>query len=366
MEKKMRYFLLILLFLAFLLSSFYLFLISQGYHISLSEKKIYQTGAIYLKVWPKEAMVFLDGKFKKRTDIIFGSLLLQNLKPRDYLLEVKKENFFPWKKRVRVNEKTVQEFREILLIPEKINFHFEKDNVLNIWPFSDKEIILQKKEDKTFGLYLFNFKEEKEKPLPFFKKLKNETEIEDLFFSKSENKIFLKTISDKTKYFAFDLEKDDFWQEITKEDFEKAKERKETIENKTFSLWQGNLFLEDLEGKKKIMENVNSFLVSPNKRKIAVFQDNEIWLLLKEDDFEKTFLTRFSKKIKNPFWINNNYLLFSLDDKIIVSETDTRDFLNYYEWQGFPDQKIIFNFSEKNFFVLSKGKLFLSEKIFAN
>jgi len=365
MEKRIRYLLLFLLFLVFLFSSSYLFLVSQGYHFSFSERKIYQTGGIYIKAWPKEAMIFLDGKFKKKTDIIFGSALLQKLKPKDYLIEVKKENFFPWKKKIRVNEKTVEEFRNIILFPEKINFHFLKDNILNIWPSkNEREILIQKKENQGWNLYLFNFKEEKEIPLSFSKKIKEKREIKDLFFSNNENKIFLKIKGQKPQYFVFDLEKDNSWKEIKEEDFETIKEKKEIVENKTFSLWQGSLFLEDAEGKKKIIENVNSFIISPNKRKIALFQDNEIWLLLKENNFEKTFLARFSKKIKDPFWINNDYLLFSLEDKIIVLETDTRDGLNYYEWKGFPDQKIVFNFLEKNFFILSKKKLFLSDKIF--
>ncbi|MGB9598306.1 MAG: hypothetical protein ACPLZH_00440 [Minisyncoccales bacterium] len=361
----MRYFFIFFLFLIFLFLGSYLFFFSQGYRFSLSKKNFYQTAGIYLKTWPKDSEVFLNGKFQKKTDPIFGSLFLQKLEPKEHSLEVKKTGFFSWKKKVKLKEKKVEEFRNIFLFPEKIKLDFQQDNVLDIWPSREGEVLIQKREKEESRLYLLNQKEKKEIFLPFFKKMSKEAKIKDFFFLPLENKFFLKMEEGKKeRYFTFEVGKDNFWQERKKEELTGKEEKKESVNGNSFFLWKNNLFKEDTQGKReKIMEGVNDFLISPRKDKIAIFQDNEIWLLLKENDFERVFLARFSQKIKNPFWLNNHYLLFSLEDKIIISETDTRNGLNYYEWP-FPRPKILFNFSEKNFFLLTEGKLFLSEKIF--
>lgn len=76
-----------------------LLLYSQGYRFDFEKRKIVQTGGLFIKTLPKQAEVYINGKFIKKTDLIFGSLFVQNLLPKKYEIEIKKEGFFSWKKK---------------------------------------------------------------------------------------------------------------------------------------------------------------------------------------------------------------------------------------------------------------------------
>ncbi|MBI2625221.1 MAG: hypothetical protein HYW70_02730 [Candidatus Nealsonbacteria bacterium] len=122
---------------------------------------------------------------------------------------------------------------------------------------------------------------------------------------------------------------------------------------------------------KDILDEAKGFMFSPDNKKVAYFNDYEIWLYFLEEDLgqprheakEKVFLTRFSEKIGNVFWADNYYLLFNAGDKIKISETDTRDGLNIIDLTEFKDPKIFFSQGDNRLYVLSEGKVFASKKL---
>jgi hypothetical protein len=121
MTKKTRLALfLISLFLFFLLGTISI-AYSQGYRFDFKAKRIVQTGGIYLKVTPGPANVFIDGKFKGKTDFLFGTIFIKNLLPGKHKIKVEKENAFPWEKNLEIKEKEVTEAKNIVLIPRDLN-----------------------------------------------------------------------------------------------------------------------------------------------------------------------------------------------------------------------------------------------------
>lgn len=370
MNKKARFFFIFLLSLIFIILSFYLLFLGQGYHFSFSEKKIYKTGGVYLKVIPKEAEVFLNNKFVKKTDAIFGSLFLQKLKPGFYWLEIKKENFFPWKKEIYVKENEVKELRHIILFPQKINFVLLQDKIVDFWPTeNENEILVRKMENNDLKISLLEISTGREKPLEFSFKLKVDNQKVNLFLIEP-NKIILNITdqnSQKEKNFVYEIGKSDFWRPALKkeiDDLNLKKEKKVNLKTETIFLFNNRLFKRNDFSQEVLMDGVNDFSVSKDGKKIAVLKENEIWIIYPEKNFEKNFLARFSEKIETAYWLNDYYLLLRTGGKIKIIEADSQGTLNHYSWDNFSASKIFWQEGSKKIILLSNGKIFISEKLF--
>lgn len=124
MSKKTRAILFIVCLFFFLLTAPSVILYSQGYRFDWEKKKITQTGAFYFKVSPKNADIYINGKFKKRTSGITDSVLIKNLLPNRYEVEITstKEGYYSWKKTLEIKEKQATEAKNIILFPENPNF----------------------------------------------------------------------------------------------------------------------------------------------------------------------------------------------------------------------------------------------------
>ncbi|OGZ17363.1 MAG: hypothetical protein A2Z78_01645 [Candidatus Nealsonbacteria bacterium RBG_13_36_15] len=160
---------------------------------------------------------------------------------------------------------------------------------------------------------------------PFY--LNNISQLELIIFS--ENKIFLKT----------------------KEEFYFLNQEKQSLE--------------------KISGGIKEVKISPDSKKIVYFTDHEIWLLFLEkvedqpqrEKGEKIFLARFSEKIGDVFWWTSHYLLFSLGNRVKITEIDDRDKINIYNLAEFESPEIFWNQYDKKLYVLSKEEILTSERL---
>ena len=100
MTKRTRTILFLICFLLFLLAAPSAILYSQGYRLDFENKKLTQTGGFFLKAEPKQVEIYIDGKLVKKTDFFFGSALIENLLPKRYKIEIKKEGYHPWEKKI--------------------------------------------------------------------------------------------------------------------------------------------------------------------------------------------------------------------------------------------------------------------------
>ncbi len=121
MTRKKRWVLFSIFSLLFFGCAFILIAYSRGYR--LDNFNVVHTGGIYLdKIIPNQAKVSINGLPKKRPLIsMSGGLLLDNLNPQAYEINVSMQGYYAWYKQISVASGMVESFKYIMLIPEKIS-----------------------------------------------------------------------------------------------------------------------------------------------------------------------------------------------------------------------------------------------------
>ncbi len=344
MTKKTRTILFCICLFLFLLASPIAVLYSQGYRFDFSPepggKIITKTGGLFVKIEPRQAEIYIDGELKKKTDFLFGSSLTKNLLPKNYAVSVKKEDFWLWEKNLKINEKEVTEAKSIILFPENPGFLALAENEKN--PFL---------EEKSTTIVPKN--------ILAYQKINN-----DIYYLDNTGFVFRSDPSFLPK--------------------EKLNTKALLIKQKTeyeLKIFPGYVFVEAgqilylLNPEAKSFENffepARDLKLSPDGKKIVYFSDYEIWILFTQDIFEqpqkkagqKLFLTRFSEKIGDVFWLNSDYLVFSSGNKIKISEIDDRDKINIYDLGEFTNPTIKFTPADNKLYILSEGKIYVSANL---
>ncbi len=123
----------------------------------------------------------------------------------------------------------------------------------------------------------------------------------------------------------------------------------------------------------EFQNSIKEVKVDPTGNKIVYFTDYEIWFSDLNDvasssspdrgKIKKTFLNRFSEKIKDCFWFNPYYLIFTVGDGIKISEIDTRDNINTISLIKFQGDKIFFDNTNKELYLQKERTLYKSESL---
>jgi uncharacterized protein YneR len=165
---------------------------AQGYRLDLEERKIVKTGGLFIKAFPKQCMIYIDDKFAKNTDFIFGEAFIKNLNPKEYKIRVEKSGYFPWKKILKVEEELVAKSENIILFPNPVNFSPVSNKVENYFFSPDKEkIILEKQGEENNYLELINSEEEKR--IIINEEELNGKEIKEVIWNYSSEELLIKT-----------------------------------------------------------------------------------------------------------------------------------------------------------------------------
>jgi WD40 repeat protein len=220
MTHRTRNILFITLFILFLIIAPITVFYSLGWRFDWTTKKIVQTGVFYFKVWPKNAQIYINGEFKKKTDIFFSSVNIDNLLPGQYQIEIKKDGYYDWRKTLEIKKKEVTEGRNIVLIPKNPNFNLLAEQVKDFFFFPDgKKVILKEEENEGWSLKLFDLnKNIKSHLIDETNISKEEVEIIDLKFSPDSKDILLK-LGLKENIYYYILETDSSPAKLTKIDF---------------------------------------------------------------------------------------------------------------------------------------------------
>ncbi|MFH1582560.1 MAG: PEGA domain-containing protein [bacterium] len=346
-------------------------LYSQGYRININvtegDKLITQTGGIFIKATPKQAEIYINGKIKEKTDFLFGSVLIENLLPGKYEIEVKKENYQSWKKSLEVKEKEVAEAKSILLFPEEFKFNPLMEDIENIWPTQNQNIIL--KETTTSGWILKIYESGKETEL-----LKEDdvyskgAELTNIIFSATSSELILETeIAKKKRYFSFNPEE-------TPLSLTEVKNFNETTKyiynNYTFKKEEGILYVKSLnsESFEKLSDSVIGIKISQDNKKLLYFSEHEISIFFLKDTIvpnkkegDKMLLLRLSDNINDCAWIRSDHIVFSTDNNIKITEIDNRDVLNIIKVTETKNPEIFWNENEKKLYYLSENNLSVSD-----
>jgi hypothetical protein len=133
LPNKTRVTSLVLLIILFVLITPILIAYSLGYRV-LDIDSVFtleKTGGIYVHSNISDTTVYLDGEFNKTNGTFFRNTLIQNLKPEtNHLVEVKKDGYQTWTKKLPVYSSLVTESR-VLMIPTSVPQR-------EVFPFVDK------------------------------------------------------------------------------------------------------------------------------------------------------------------------------------------------------------------------------------
>lgn len=422
MTKKKRKILFLIFLFLFLLVAPLAILYSQGYRFDFENRKLTQTGGLFLMAVPKGVEIYIDNKLVKKTSFFFGSALIENLLPKKHKIEVKKEGYLSWQKNLEIKEKEVTEVKNLVLFPKNLNFTpLQKNNekVENFWFSPDgKKMILKESTEGGWALKLYDLKRNIKSHLINEKDVYPAgADLLNLKFAENSKEISLEMrIKEKVKYFTLEIERvppvlreinspsppreniityqtfngqlyylDNFGQLFKNE--ERLTEKPFPVKPETeyaLEIFPDALFLREgqilyqfnFESKsfEKFFEPIKNLKISPDLKKIVYFSDHEIWILfLKDSDStlnhqkgDKVFLVRLSEKIGNLFWLNSDYLIFNSQNKIKIAEIDDRDRINIMDIAEFPTSQLEIFFSQaiKKLYILTEGNLYQSEALF--
>jgi len=374
-----------------------------------------------LKAEPRQVEVYLNDGLEKKTDLFFGSALIKNLLPQNYNIEVKKEGYLSWKKNLEVKEKEVTEIKSVFLAPSQVRFNLLINNVQKAWfsPDGKKIAIKEASQGNGWSLKLYDLEKNLKSHLIKERDVSSKgAELLGIEWDNDSKKIYLNAgAKEQEKRFFLELEKpspvlketnlprplqgilaaeshdnNNYYLDnlgfvlrngtsseakINKTPFPVRAEteyRLRTFDNFVFLQESGSLYLFNKENDswEKFLEKTNDVKLSPDKKKLAIFSDSEIWIFfLKNTDEqplkksgEKTFLTRLSEKIGDVFWLNPDYLVFNSGDKIKIAEIDDRDKINVVDLVEYKNSLIFWRENANALAVLSEGNLYQSESFF--
>lgn len=224
MTKRTRSILFIIVTVLFLTAAPLTVLYSLGWRVDWKEGRAIKVGLLYLQISPRGSEIYLNGKLSDKTNIIFNSATIGNLLPGKYLVEVKRDGYYPWQKTLEIKEKEATEAKNILLIPQDPGFSTLTKGVKDFYFSPDgKKIILKDlpgpQDDKAAGrsiteawaLKLFDTKNniksrlvgEKSKPLI------GNNELMNLKFSSDSKTLLLEIANnEQLEYYLLDISED--------------------------------------------------------------------------------------------------------------------------------------------------------------
>jgi len=394
----------------------------QGYRFDFNSKEITKTGGLFLDVEPKQVEIYIDNELVKKTDPFFGSALIDNLLPKKYKVEVKKDGYFSWKKFLEVKEKEVSEAKNVILFPKDQKFTVLTKSTENFWISPDKrKIILKEVTEKSWALKLYDLDKKVKSHLISETDISQKgADLMNLEFSPDSKEIYLDVgTKEQEKNFSLRLDKtpptlvkrviteekipienviayqkfgneiyyldnlgylfrtDPYWNfgvKINEVPYPAKQETEYKIKKfSDFIFLQESqdiyLFNPDLKFFVKFFEGANDIIFSPDEKKLVYFSDSEIWILFLRDiptqpqrkTGEKLLLIKSNEKINNVFWLNSDYLIFSEGDKIEISEIDDRDKINIVDLAEYKNPNISFNDNDKKLYFLSEGNFYSSD-----
>lgn len=214
MPSKKTYWLFIAFAVIFLIAAPLIIFCASGWRYDFKRKKIVKTGSFSLNSYPSGGKVYLNGKLKKQSffrkiffyKTFFKSMqidgstpsLISNLLPDEYLLEIKKENYRSWQKKLTIEGEKTTFVKNADLFLEKpaIKLLKEWDAIEQKISPNQKKIAYLTKNKDNVNVEIFDFKTEKATIIyqsPFLKSL--------ISWSPSSENILIKEIKGEEEHY---------------------------------------------------------------------------------------------------------------------------------------------------------------------
>jgi WD40 repeat protein len=252
--------------IAFLFISILLIFYSKGLVFDFETNKFEETGGIYLKSYPADANIKINGKeYANRSSLFESGTLINNLSEGIYDITLSKDGYNLWKKEAKVSPSMVSVFDKIIMIPN--------DNIKKISPaadefyLSDNELIVKNGDKLNF---------------------QNTTVFSDKIIELKENGSLVSFNGEN--YFYNNIFSDD---------------KKININTIFNNLKEKRLKLPGIVAINKIL------FYTPNDKRFAIRTSNALYIL----DIEKPSIQLISDKIKN-FGINGNEIIWANNEGI--------------------------------------------------
>ena len=162
---------------------------SQGYRFDVKKMKFLETGGIYVKTMPGDAIVTIDDELINKTSGFSRDLLVQNLLPESHAVKIEKEGYHSWTKNLIVEEKKVAEAKYVILFPNNIPFVSINNDVKNFYPYPDNNRILL----LTISNELLSYDSDKKETTKILSKTQTPYNISDITFSGTGKRALIKT-----------------------------------------------------------------------------------------------------------------------------------------------------------------------------
>lgn len=328
--------------LLFIIIAPIIILYAAGYRYNFQKHKIQKTGILILKSKPEGAKIFLNNKLQKKTT----PAIITNLLPIDYLIQIKKDGYYPWEKTLPVLSSLTTFAEKVMLFKQNLPVKIIDGDIESFALSEDKQkmIYLQNSETgkEIWFLNLKNF----QKSLLYRLTEKN-IQILKIEWGKDNQKILITKRDENSptlKYILLNVETQESFVYQNLNDF--YFEFKE-LENKSIAIDQfqnipitegaPQRFLAILNQKDQTLSilDLNSGLIIfqtkannatwlKNKNKILYINDFEIWVYDLTAD-QKSLINRYSREIRKSLWINDNYILVLFENNFKIIEMDERD-----------------------------------------
>lgn len=270
MTRRSRNIIFSILFIVFLIVAPLTVFYSLGWRFDWENRKIVQTGIFYFKTWPKGSQIYIDGELKDKTDVFFGSALIDNLMPGTYKVEIIKENYHGWEKTLEIKKSEVSEANNIILIPKNPNFNVSAENVEEFFLSPDNnKIIVKEENDDKWSLKLYELKSDvKSRIVNEIDFSTKGVELFDLQFSDNSKRILLQLgLKEEIQYYSLEIDKSPII--INKLDFLDGSEEIYFHPKSTQKLFISQIITE----KKRTMITLNEVDITDEEISPPIFKD---------------------------------------------------------------------------------------------
>lgn len=297
MSIKYRRALYIIFIAVFFIGAPLIIMYATGYRYNFKNHRVEKTGILSVNSTPKNADIYLNNKLTGQTPKRFPRLL-----PDTYNLEIKKDNYYSWGKKIKIASGLTTFAQNIVLFKEDlpINIIDGDINILSASPNNEKMLYSVIK-DNTEELRLVNLKNGDDFPIETFN-LRTYNNLEFIDWSVNQNKAILtKIVGDFHQYLIVNTDtlkiKELF--DITRLDFDKIS-WDQSNQNLIYGLRKAVLYQIDLTN------NSTKTLLSANIQNFYVIDSNIFYIekVANEIFLNKVFLEGGSptktEKIKLP------------------------------------------------------------------
>ncbi len=324
MKRKTRLIILLICVVLFLVVVPYIVLYSVGYRVDFENQKIVATGGIYVRVFPTGVDVSIDNGAIDTTGYFYSSVFVQNLLPGVHHVSITKEEYYNYQKNLLVEENEVTKLENVTLFKKDIGFQALPDIP------ATATTPLQTATAQFTAM---------------------STNPADVFTLKN-NTIFQKTAALIKNVAAYNVDGNSL-------------------------LWlgtDGGLYRSDMQGQNTqtladapitSIPLLKTAATSPDNLKIAYYNGHELWywLLKVEAPNQKVLLQTSKSTIKNVYWVNNDYLIFSDSDNIIISEIDVRGNINTITLTTAVKPQLFFDQQDKKLYIFTQNTLVVSDRL---